>query len=568
MAIEQLTIEEIVKRAVNKSLDIPEFQREFVWGTDQVKSLVDSLYKDYPVGSFLLWDSSEYQESKTAQGSQASLWIVDGQQRTTALSLILGHKPYWWDDNEKWNRSLEAYDVMVNLLPDGGDAGLDFALPNPIRRHDPRWVSVREVVKLEKVESLSSVAREQAEKIFKFQNPESTLSPEEKDRLFDLIHPRISRLWKIRERDIPVIKISHEVEDVAEIFARLNQAGTRVKEADVTLALAAVRNPGWVRNEYLPFCKALEEHGWDLDAGIFIRTMTGIGHGRARLVEVPKEFWSPTTLPIVWRKAKEVIEEVRKRCAEFGIFSPALLPSTNSLIPFFALNYKARYWSDYNFKKALSWFLLANRDGRYSGSAITSLNEDVRAIKEAETFDEAMENLLNRLQVDSTIADGEFLNRYERAGNRFLRLMVYLVMFNRQARDWVDNTRIGYDKTGAPVATGFEPQWHHIYPRSILRDRYQDDEINALANITVLNERTNVKKLSAKEPIRYLQEFNITPELLTPHAVSEKYLEARRQGGAEFEAQWSLDSFQDFIQERNQTLAREANEFLQRIAAG
>jgi hypothetical protein len=232
------------------------------------------------------------------------------------------------------------------------------------------------------------------------------------------------------------------------------------------------------------------------------------------------------------------------------------------------LNYKARYWSDYNFKKALFWFLLANRDGRYTGSAITSLNEDVRAIQEAETFNEALDNLLSRLQVDSNIADGEFLNRYERAGNRFLRLMVYLVIFNRQARDWVDGTRIGYDKTGAPVATGFEPQWHHIFPRSILRDKYQEDEINSLANITVLNERTNVKKLSAKEPIRYLQEFNITTELLAPHAISEKYLNARTQGGSEFETQWSIDNFKDFIQERNQALAQEANEFLKKIAEG
>jgi len=347
----------------------------------------------------LLWDSSEYQESKTAQGTQASLWIVDGQQRTTALCLILGHKPYWWDDNERWNKSLEAYDVMVNLLPDGGDGGLEFALPNPIRRHDPRWLGVRQIIALEEIESLSSLARNLAQAILKSRNPDAPVSSEEKDALFDLIHPRLSRLWKIRERDIPIIKIGHEVEDVAEIFARLNQAGTRVKEADVTLALAAVRNPGWVRTEYLPFCNALEEHGWDLDAGIFIRTMTGIGHGRARLIEVPKEFWSPATLPIIWRKAKEAIEEVRKRLAEFGIFSPALLPSTNSLIPFFALNYKGRHWFDYNFKKALYWFLLANRDGRYSGSAITSLNEDVRAIKDAESFDEALKNLLNRLQV-------------------------------------------------------------------------------------------------------------------------------------------------------------------------
>ncbi|MBW1987876.1 MAG: DUF262 domain-containing protein [Deltaproteobacteria bacterium] len=568
MAIEQLTIEEIVKRAVNKSLDIPEFQREFVWGTDQVKSLVDSLFKDYPVGSFLLWDSSDYQESKSAQGTQAALWIVDGQQRTTALCLILGHKPYWWDNNEKWNKSLETYDVMVNLIPDGGEKGLEFALPNPIRRKDPRWVSVREIVALGKIDALSAVARKQAEAIFKFQSPDSSLSPEEKDRLFDLIHPRMSRLWRIRERNIPIIKISHEVEDVAKIFARLNQAGTRVKEADVTLALAAVRNPGWVRNDYLPFCNDLEEHGWDLDAGIFIRTMTGIGHGRARLIEVPEEFWSPTTLPIVWDKAKEVIEEVRKRLAEFGIFSPAQLPSTNSLIPFFTLNHRSRDWPDYNFKKALFWFLLANRDGRYSGAAITSLNEDVRTIKEAETFSEAMESLLNRLRVNTTIAEDEFLNRYERAGNKFLRLVLYLIIFDQQAQDWIDKTLIGYDKSGAPVVTGFEPQWHHIYPRSILRDKYQDDDINALANITVLNERTNVKKLSAKEPIRYLQEFNITQELLAPHAVPEKYLQAREQGDAVIEWQWSIDNFKDFIVERSKTLAYEANEFLKKIAAG
>ncbi|GIW60661.1 MAG: hypothetical protein KatS3mg087_1727 [Patescibacteria group bacterium] len=79
-------------------MDIPEFQRDFVWDPEQVKKLAESLYRDYPIGSFLLWDSSGYQEAKTAQGTQASLWIVDGQQRTTALCLLLGQKPYWWGD--------------------------------------------------------------------------------------------------------------------------------------------------------------------------------------------------------------------------------------------------------------------------------------------------------------------------------------------------------------------------------------------------------------------------------------------------------------------------------------
>ncbi|MEW6048411.1 MAG: hypothetical protein AB1609_18360 [Bacillota bacterium] len=59
----------------------------------------------------------------------------------------------------------------------------------------------------------------------------------------------------------------------------------------------------------------------------------------------------------------------------------------------------------------------------------------------------------------------------------------------------MDATRLGYDKTGSPLTSGYEPQWHHIYPPNLLRAAgVPDDDIHALANITVLNERTNVKK--------------------------------------------------------------------------
>lgn len=558
MALEQRKIWEIVKQAVGKQVDIPEFQREFVWDPEQVKKLAESLYRDYPVGSFLLWDSSKYQEAKTAQGTQASLWIVDGQQRTTALCLLLGQKPYWWDDADSWNKTLERHDVMVNLFSDDGDDRLEFALPNPIRRRDPHWIAVRRVLSTEKVEDLTSLAQEVVGRV-------SSDTSEMMER-FVRVHARIQRVWQIRERDIPIIKINHEVEDVAEIFARLNQEGTRVKEADVILAIAAVRNPGWVREEYLPFRNKLEDSGWDLDAGVFIRTMTGIGKGRARLIEVPRDFWDPQNLYSVWKKARETISEVLKRLAEFGIMSADLLPSTNSLIPLFVLQYRWGNGQQYRFRKALQWFLLANRDGRYSGSAITSLNEDVRDITEAADFDQALESLLRRLRVSPEIAEDEFLNRYDRAGQRFLRLMLYLVLFHRGARDWVDDTRIGYDKTGAPISTGFEPQWHHIYPRSLLKNaKVSDDEIQALANLTVLNERTNVNKLSGKQPSRYIQQFQISEEDLRAHLIPEVF--ARAAGDeALLEKQWGVDKYPDFLIERAQLLAQEANNFLRELA--
>lgn len=557
MGLEQLKVREIVKQAVSKNVDIPEFQRDFVWDPEQVKKLAESLYRDYPVGSFLLWDSAEYQESKTAQGTQASLWIVDGQQRTTALCLLMGQKPYWWSDAKSWNDAVERYDVFVNLFPEDNSERLEFALPNPIRRIDPRWISVRDVLRTEKVEDLTKLATSVATKL---SNDPSTLM-----ELFGQTHARIQRLWQIRERDIPIIKINHEVEDVAEIFARLNQEGTRVKEADVVLALAAVRNPSWVREQYVPFCHDLEDKGWDLDAGVFVRTMTGIGKGRARLIEVPKDFWEPQSLETVWRQASETVTEVLKRLAEFGIMSANLLPSTNSLIPLFVLHHRWRASTGYHFGKALHWFLLANRDGRYSGSAITSLNEDVRAIADAGDFAHAIASLKERLKVSASIDETEFLSRYDRAGSRFLRLMLYLLLFRREARDWVDKTRIGYDKTGAPVSAGFEPQWHHIFPRNKLKAiGVPDEEMHALANMTVLNERTNVSRLSGKQPSDYIKKFNITIEQLQSHLIPDTFLQTL-DSDETLRSQWNGQRFTDFLIERAQLIAQEANRFLREL---
>jgi hypothetical protein len=557
MALEQLKVREIVRQAVSKNVDIPEFQRDFVWDPDQVKLLAESLYRDYPVGSLLLWDSAAYQEAKTAQGTQASLWIVDGQQRTTALCLLFGQKPYWWNEAQDWNRALKRYDVMVNIDPEVGDDRLEFALPNPVREQDPRWIRLRQVLGSENVEALTTLAIKIVEKLV----PDASRRME----VFSNVHARLQRLWQIRERDIPLVKISHEVEDVAEIFARLNQAGTRVREADVVLALTAVRNPGWVREQYLPFRNDLEERGWDLDAGIFVRTMAGIGAGRARLIEVPKDFWGQKSLPDAWTRTKDTIADCLKRLAEYGVLSASILPSGNSLIPLFVLHHRWSARPGYVFGRALRWFLLANRDGRYSGSAVTTLNEDVRAIAEASSFDDSLATLEKRLRVSERIEPEDFLERYDRAGNRFLRLMVYLLMFRGKARDWADGTVIGYDKTGSPVMSGYEPEWHHIYPRAVLRRAgVRDDDIHALANITVLNADTNRKALGQKEPWRYIRQFGVTASALREHGVPEGF-PGCEESDAVLREKWNVERYHDFLLERAQFLSEKAGAFLREL---
>ena len=571
MGLQQFKVREIVEQAVNMGLDIPEFQRDFVWDPEQVKLLAESLYRRYPIGTLLLWQHSAYPWAKTAQGAAESLtWIVDGQQRVTSLCLLLGRKPYWWPDWDSWNKALERYQVMVNVLPDSENDRLEFALANPVRLKDPRWLSVRDVLSLPGVEQIASLAQERARRLADERGEPETA-------LLGKLLARLQGLWEIRNQDVPAVTIDHEVEDVAEIFARLNQAGTRVKEADVVLALTAVRNPGWVRSEYLPFRAEWEERGWDLDAGVIIRTVTGIAAGRARFAEVPQTVWERHNLDAAWAATKEAMGEVLLRLAEVGILSADLLPSTNSLIPLFVLHQRWAGRPGYRFGAALRWFLLANRDGRYSGSAITSLNEDVRVISEAGSFEEVLGALAKRLRVPERVQAEEFLNRYERAGSRFLRLMLYLTLYQRGAADWVDGTRIGYDHTGARVMAGFEPQWHHIFPRGLLKQMgHKDDDIHALANITVLNAKTNVNRISGKAPAHYIQQLRISAEALRAHLIPEEFVQAVTppRGAAAGSAvqshlaqQWSVDRYADFVVARSQLLADVVNAYLDALAA-
>ena len=526
-----------------------------MWDAQQVRFLAESLYREYPVGSFLMWDTTEYTETKGAHGAGSPLWIVDGQQRTTALCLLLGRKPYWWPDTSDWNAALERFDVLANLLPE--DDVVEFSLPNPIRRKDPRWFPIRRVLQAQKPEDATPIATEITRTLAKG-------DIDEYDRLFPAIHGRIQRLWQVTNRTIPVITIDHEPEDVAEIFARLNQAGTRIREADVVLALAAVQNPGWVREDYMPFAHAVEDSGWDLDAGVFIRTMTGIGARRARLKEVPSEFWKPDSMLKggVWKRSRQAINHGLRRLAEFGLQSDDLLPSNNSLIPLFVFHNRWVDHPEYRFERLYRWFLLANRDGRYGGSATTSLNEDVRDLTGAGSPDEALAKLHGRLRVEDEVSPEDYLLRYDRAGNRFLRLMVYLMAYDAEATDWVDGTRIGYDKTGSPITDGYKPHWHHIYPKKVLGEAsVQTDDVNALANITVMNEDTNVKRLSAKRPAQYIEEYKIDAGTLRRHLIPDQFAET----GERLHERWGPGGYQEFLAGRAETLSAATNEYLRRL---
>src|SRR5438045_2443081 len=66
------------------------FHRDFVWKSTQVRDLAECLWLEYPIGSLLVWNSQQPEERIVRDAQRPTLWVVDGQQRATALCLLFG----------------------------------------------------------------------------------------------------------------------------------------------------------------------------------------------------------------------------------------------------------------------------------------------------------------------------------------------------------------------------------------------------------------------------------------------------------------------------------------------
>ncbi|HEV2166959.1 MAG TPA: DUF262 domain-containing protein, partial [Thermoplasmata archaeon] len=488
MIFSTISVRELVDRSVEGAFDIPEFQRDFVWRPDQVSALADSLCRDYPIGQLLAWEHADDEEARgPASAPLRKAWLVDGQQRATALCLVFGRKPYWWTRAEDWNHWIASTNVLANVL--GTAPGVELGLSNPVRAADPRWVEVRSIVSLERPGSSSDAP-----------DPLATIAEGILARLppavgarasVEGIRERLEAVWEIRARPLPIATVDREIEDVAEIFRRLNQQGTDIVESDVALATAASLRSSWVRDGFLPFLKNLSDLGYDLPTGVAVRALTAVGTGKVRLKEVQKEFWTSDEFDRAWEATRASLSFVVGGLIGAGALSASLLPSRNALIPLVAL--RARFSNDrFLFPRALHWFLLAMRDGRYGGSGTTTLSEDIRALRDSASFPEAVEALRGGLESGVRIEPAEFLDRW--SWNRPLSLILYMALYDRKAHDLVTNRPLGHLASEGTPDVGHAPYLHPFFPkgRNGLRDPrfdYSEEEVNALANIVYLNEK-------------------------------------------------------------------------------
>jgi hypothetical protein len=245
MAYESIKIHEIIDRAVNHTWSVPEFQRGFVWKATQVRDLAESLWLDYPIGSLLVWNSQQPTEARIVTDAQRpNLWVVDGQQRATAFCILSRRKPYWWSSAAEWEKTVHKYDIRFDVHAKEPPF---FSVANAAIRKvkEDRYIPLSKLLVLDtEKKPRDQQALQALAKNVKYQGLCDGMDAME-------VYTRLDRVRKIRDRDIVTITIDQELEDVVEIFSRLNSRGTRVTEADIYLGVVAARTPGWVRSTFL-----------------------------------------------------------------------------------------------------------------------------------------------------------------------------------------------------------------------------------------------------------------------------------------------------------------------------
>jgi hypothetical protein len=200
-------------------LALPEFQRGYVWSPSQVRRLMTSRYKHYPVGILLVWETAvDKVDPRGDSVPSASGWIdllLDGQQRLTSLyGIIRGRPPRFFDGNPA---------SFTNLRFNVADETFEFYAPVKMR-DNPLWIDVTSIMQSEDFAELLEPADERMAQLGL--RPMTGLS-------------RLQRVQSIKDVEFHVERVSGEdktIDVVVDIFNRVNSGGTTLSKGDLALA--------------------------------------------------------------------------------------------------------------------------------------------------------------------------------------------------------------------------------------------------------------------------------------------------------------------------------------------
>ena len=564
MAKAEASVEELVGMIERGELRLPEMQRRYVWRSTRVRDLLDSLYRGYPSGAILLWETDEdvplqdFALEQHGNPYRTTRLLLDGQQRLTSLSAVIRGQPVGVLGRRRPIEILfnldhpEKLEVVTEVNEDGGDEDDEQeriedeadSTDDELQRRFNRMTFVVATRKLEQLPQWVKVSD-----VFKTDSDRPFLR---RAGITDLDDPRAEKysqrlacLRAVRRYvyRMDILERTMSYDEITEIFVRVNSLGAKLRSSDLALAQITAKWRGALKilQEYQQRCGAT---GFELDLGLHLRNLVAFATGQSRFLTVGN--LSVATLQDAWTgcvRGMDFALDFLQSNARLD--SPALLSSPFLLVTLGYYGHMRGYEIGPEEAHELRrWLLVANAKGRYSrGSSETILDQDLSTLRQGGGAAELVDRL--RLQVGRLdIAPEELEGRSQRSA---LFKTMFLAFRDAEARDWRSNLAIALGHRGAQHRL----QFHHIFPKTVLKGSYSSREADDIANLAFISGKTN-RQISDKPPSQYF------PQLAQKSGTEAFHAQCIPTAGRLLE----VDTYKSFLAERRRLVSQRLNEFL------
>ena len=530
-SIENKTVENILGYIRNEEIAIPEIQRPFVWSAVQVRDLVDSLYNGYPAGYLIVWQNPDV-KLKDGSISQGKKILIDGQQRVTALMTAIDGRNILTD-----NYSTKQIKIAFN--PWAKPEEQAFEVQTPVHLKNKLWIPDISVLFRQGFEVYDFVESYVAD------NP----GVERRD-----IHQKIHALQEIQRRAMGVILLdaSLDLNEVTEIFVRINSQGKILNEADFAMSkIAADSKYGGndLRKAIDYFCHLAVEPSFypqiekdtDFSATSFAQEIRWLKDDYKEIYD--PEYSDMLRVAMMYKfcrgRLKDLVsllsgrdfadrtfkEEIMKDSFEklsdgihcfvkeysfsqfveaiesAGFVSPKLLRSQMTLdfayTLYLILQDSGAQWGveKQEIKHYVRrWFVLTTLTGRYSGSPESVMDQDLRGIAE-----KGIKQYLSDIEAASlgdAFWDVSLVQSLDTSANNHPSLSVF-----RAAQVYFNDRSLLSDTSVRELITSGDV--HHVFPKEFLKKNGKlRTQYNQVANLAYLETPINIA-IGKKSPAEY-----------------------------------------------------------------
>jgi hypothetical protein len=494
---------------------LPDIQRPFVWGASKVRDLLDSMYKGFPVGYLLFWETGAEAGARQigieAKQKVPRLLIVDGQQRLTSLYAVITGSKIIKDDYSEGR-------IRIAFRP--GDA--TFAVADAASDKDPEFIA--DVSTLWVPGQRKNVVRAYLQRLAGKRELDDT----EKDRLDEAV----DRLHDLRDYPFKAVELASSVEEeqVAEVFVRINSEGVTLNQADFILTLMSVfwekgrrQLEDFSRGCKVPTLSAASPFNWYIQPSPaqMLRVSVAVAFRRAVLKHVytllrgkdvetgrPDPGRRDAQFAVLQAAHDKVLDLINwhefLQCLErAGFRGSKMISSDNALLFSYAMWLLGRV--DYHvpldrLREVIArWFFMAHTTGRYTGAFESRFEQDAARLSDLKPGDaDGYIQILSKIVDDTLTADYWSItlpNELATSASKSPALLAYIAALNILDADALLSTGKVRGRLDPAITAKKGIERHHIFPRAYLRTELKitdNREINQIANMALVEWADNI----------------------------------------------------------------------------